>query len=91
MKKLILLGAGAVGYVLGAKAGRERYDQIAEQAQRLRNNPTVQQKVDEAKHVAKDAAEQASEKVRSQTRGSADEAPATTSFGQGDEGGGGGI
>lgn len=56
MKKLMVLGAGAVGYVLGAKAGRERYEQIAGQAQKLRNNPTVRQKVAEAKHVAKDAA-----------------------------------
>ena len=64
IKKLILLGAGAVGYVLGAKAGRERYEQIAEQAQKLRTNPTVQQKMDEAKHVAKDAADTAKEKVR---------------------------
>jgi hypothetical protein len=29
MKRLLLLGTGmAVGYVLGARAGRERYDQI---------------------------------------------------------------
>lgn len=90
MKKLMLLGAGAVGYVLGAKAGRERYEQIAQSAQKLRNNPTVQQKVEEAKHVAKDAAEQATEKVRGHTGGS-DEPAGPTNFGQGDEGGGSGI
>ncbi len=28
MKKLMLLGAAAVGYVLGTRAGRERYEQI---------------------------------------------------------------
>ena len=49
MKKLMFLGAGAVGYVLGAKAGRERYDQIAEQARKLRNNPTVQDLFKKAK------------------------------------------
>jgi hypothetical protein len=59
MKKLMLLGAGAVGYVLGAKAGRGRYDQIMAQAQKLRSNPTVQQKVDEAKHTAKHVAKDA--------------------------------
>jgi SLT domain-containing protein len=67
IKKLMLLGAGAVGYVLGAKAGRERYEQIAEQAQKLRNNPAVQQKVEEAKHVAMDAAGTATDKVKEQT------------------------
>lgn len=77
MKKLMLLGAGAAGYVLGAKAGRERYEQIATQAQKLRNNPTVQQKVDEARHVAKDAAETATEKVKEQTNSSS--TPAGTS------------
>ena len=70
MKKLMLLGAGAVGYVLGAKAGRERYDQIAEQARKLRSNPTVQDKVDQAKHVAKGAADSAVEKAREQANGS---------------------
>jgi hypothetical protein len=63
-KKLMLVGAGAVGYVLGAKAGRERYEQIAAQAEKLRRNPTVQQKVGEAKHMAKDAAGTATEKVK---------------------------
>ena len=69
MKKLMLLGAGAVGYVLGAKAGRERYDQIAEQARKLRSNPTVQDKVDQAKHAAKGAADSAVEKAREQAHG----------------------
>lgn len=64
MRKLMVLGAGAVGYVLGTKAGRERYEQISRQAAKIRNNPTVQQKVDEAKHAAKDAADTAGEKVR---------------------------
>lgn len=67
MKKLMILGAGAVGYVLGAKAGRERYEQIAEQARKLRTNPTVQDKMDQAKHVAKDAADTAMEKAKEQT------------------------
>lgn len=66
MKKLMFLGAGAVGYVLGAKAGRERYEQIAEQARRLRTNPTVNAKMDQAKHAAKDAADAAVDKARDQ-------------------------
>lgn len=36
-----LLGAG-VGYVLGAKAGHERYDQLARAYRRVADNPTVQ-------------------------------------------------
>jgi hypothetical protein len=70
MKKLMLLGAGAVGYVRGAKAGRDRYDLIADQARKLRSNPTVQEKVDQAKHAAKDVAETATDKAREKANGS---------------------
>ncbi len=37
----LLIGAG-VGYVLGAKAGRERYEQILALRERLRSNDNVQ-------------------------------------------------
>jgi hypothetical protein len=33
----------AVGFVLGARAGRERYDQMVKLAKAARDNPTVQQ------------------------------------------------
>ncbi|SEL72032.1 hypothetical protein [Nonomuraea pusilla] len=33
----------AVGYVLGSRAGRERYEQIKRTAQRVADNPRVQQ------------------------------------------------
>lgn len=36
-----LLGA-AVGYVLGARAGRERYDQLRRTYERLADHPAVQ-------------------------------------------------
>jgi len=42
MSKLTLLAAGAAGYVLGTRAGRERYEQIAAGARRVMRNPKVQ-------------------------------------------------
>jgi hypothetical protein len=42
IKKLTLLIALGVGYVLGARAGRERYEQIADGARRFAGNPKVQ-------------------------------------------------
>jgi hypothetical protein len=33
----------AVGYVLGSRAGRERYEQIKRTAQRVADNPSVQE------------------------------------------------
>jgi len=96
MKKLMFLGAGAIGYVLGAKAGHERYEQIAEQARKLRNNPTVQEKMGQARHVAKDAAGTAVDKAKEQAGGGSSAStgtgantttPAgTQSFGVGGEG-----
>jgi hypothetical protein len=40
--KLSLLVGGAVGYVLGAKAGRERYEDIVRIARRVGGSQTVQ-------------------------------------------------
>jgi hypothetical protein len=40
--KLSLIIGGAVGYVLGAKAGRERYEAIVATARRVAGSQTVQ-------------------------------------------------
>jgi hypothetical protein len=39
----------AAGYVLGAKAGRERYERLAELARRVARRPEVQQLTDRAR------------------------------------------
>ncbi|GAA0584345.1 hypothetical protein GCM10010172_81650 [Paractinoplanes ferrugineus] len=42
--KILKLAAGfAAGYVLGARAGREKYEQIAATARKVSENPTVVQ------------------------------------------------
>ncbi|SHN25185.1 hypothetical protein [Cryptosporangium aurantiacum] len=41
-KLLFLTGVG-IGYVLGTKAGRERYEQIRRTAAKVKENPTVQE------------------------------------------------
>ena len=46
----------AVGYVLGTRAGRERYDQIKEQWMKVWNLPAVQEQVGKAKDFAKSTA-----------------------------------
>jgi hypothetical protein len=56
MSKLTMLAAGAVGYVLGTRAGRERYDQIVTQAQKIKNDPRVRRKASEAQQAAKENA-----------------------------------
>ena len=54
MNKLLLLAAAGVGYVLGARAGRERYEQIMGTVTRSTSDPRVQEKA----HQAVDAAKQ---------------------------------
>lgn len=49
----VLLGAG-VGYVLGARGGRERYEQIRQQVQRVWKDPRVQERKEQAQAVAKE-------------------------------------
>ncbi|GAB3120164.1 hypothetical protein [Glaciibacter psychrotolerans] len=43
--KLLFITGGLVGYVLGARAGRKRYDQIASAANELWNAKPVQRRV----------------------------------------------
>ena len=54
-KILLLVGLG-VGYVLGTRAGRERYEQIKDAASKLWNDPRVQKRVDQAEDFMKDKA-----------------------------------
>ncbi|HEY3528789.1 MAG TPA: hypothetical protein VGK78_06525 [Nocardioides sp.] len=63
MKKLLLLAGLAIGYVLGARAGRERYDQIMNLVNRIKDDPRVQQKAHQAMDVAKEQAPVVADKV----------------------------
>ncbi len=63
MSKIVLLAAGAAGYVLGARAGRERYDQIVFQAQNLWTNPQVQKVAKDAQDLAREKAPDLSDKL----------------------------
>ena len=63
MRKLTLLIAFAVGYVLGARAGRERYDQIVGTVDKVRQDPRVQEKAQQAVDVAKQQAPVVADKV----------------------------
>lgn len=88
MKKLSILVVGAAGYVLGSRAGRERYEQIKRQAQKTWQRPAVQSAVDDVEQAVRskasdvgskvaEAASDAGSKVVHKVSGG-DEAPATT-------------
>ena len=65
MRKLTMLVAGGVGYVLGARAGRERYEQIKRTATRVKDDPRVQDKASQAADLAKEKAPVVKDKVTS--------------------------
>ncbi|WP_324612821.1 hypothetical protein [Streptomyces specialis] len=46
----------AVGYVLGARAGRERYERLRVTAEKLMSNPAVRNTVDSATQSGRQAA-----------------------------------
>jgi len=63
MNKLTVLIAGGIGYVLGSRAGRERYEQIKGLAVKVKDNPTVQEKAHQAADVAKAQAPVVKDKI----------------------------
>jgi hypothetical protein len=81
MSKITLSLAFAAGYVVGAKAGRGRYEQIRASAQKVAENPKVQAATGAAKEkageVASTVAETAKEKA-ADVVGSAKEKAAET-------------
>ena len=64
-KILHVVGLG-IGYVLGTRAGRERYEEIRAAASKLWNDPRIQSSVDQASDFVSDGAK----KVVSQVTGS---------------------
>jgi hypothetical protein len=55
-KKLTLAAAFGIGYTLGAKAGRERYEQIKNTAQQVKDDPRVQDAAAKAEDLVRDTA-----------------------------------
>lgn len=54
MNKPMLLAAFGAGYVLGTRAGRERYDALVAQAQAFWRDPRVQDKAGKARHAVEE-------------------------------------
>lgn len=86
MKKLLLLAAAGVGYVLGTRAGRERYDQIMGTVDKVKSDPRVQEKAQQVVDVAKEHAPVVADKVTSAAGAAATAAKGkVTGAGDGDE------
>jgi hypothetical protein len=69
MSKIVTLAAAATGYVLGTRAGRQRYEQISTQAQKLWQDPRVQKAASDARETAAAKAPVVKDKVSKMTGG----------------------
>lgn len=54
--KILFVTGGLVGYVLGARAGRKRYEQIRSAASKVWEKPAIQNQVHQAQDFAADKA-----------------------------------
>ena len=86
MKRLLIVTAGAVGFLLGSRAGREPYEQFMRAIGHLKDDPRVQAKAHQGAQLVReqapvvadkvaDAARTATDKVTSTISGSSDAGP----------------
>jgi hypothetical protein len=69
-RKLTLAAAAGAGYVLGAKAGKERYTQIESKFREIAGMPAVQSATATVKDTASSVADQAKSSVTDKVGGS---------------------
>ncbi len=69
-RKLTLAAAAGAGYVLGAKAGKERYNQIEAKFREIAGMPAVQNATATVKETATSVADQAKTTVSDKVGGS---------------------
>ncbi|OLE23990.1 MAG: hypothetical protein AUG49_14460 [Catenulispora sp. 13_1_20CM_3_70_7] len=70
MKRIITLATGfAVGYVVGAKAGRERYEQIQQKMHDLSRQPAVTEARESLRHGVDTASKTVADKIAHVTSG----------------------
>ena len=75
MKKLTLLLAIGIGYVLGARAGQARYEQIKNLAFKVKEDPRVQSAASTVADTARQQAPVVAEKVSSAASAAAAHSP----------------
>jgi len=81
MRKLTLLLVFALGYVLGAQAGRQRYEQIKNVAFKVKDDPRVQSAASTVADTAREQAPVVAQKVSHAAGVAASTAAAHSPFG----------
>jgi hypothetical protein len=64
MKKWIFAAGAGLGYVLGTRAGREKYEKMRAQARHIMENPKVKETTDEAARLVEEGRLAVRDKMR---------------------------
>ena len=64
IKKWIFAAGAGIGYVLGTRAGRERYEQMRARARHIMENPKVKETADEAARLVEEGRLAVRDKMR---------------------------
>ncbi|HET9872188.1 MAG TPA: hypothetical protein VFP89_06280 [Propionibacteriaceae bacterium] len=82
LKNLLLLsGGGAVGYVLGTRAGRARFEQLKARANQFVHSPTVQHGVANVADKARESADRMPGPAAGIVKGAADKVKSAVDHG----------
>jgi len=68
MKRIAFVAGAAAGYVLGTRAGKQRYEQIKAKAEKVWSSDQVQDKVEGARRTVSERAPVVAEKMGAVTR-----------------------
>ena len=72
MKRLLIVTAGAVGFLLGSRAGRQPYEQFMRTIGQLKDDPRVQEKAQQGVQLVREQAPVVAEKVAEAARTATD-------------------
>jgi hypothetical protein len=68
MKRILIVSAGAVGFLLGSRAGRQPYEQFMRAIGQLKDDPRVQEKAHQGAQLVRDQAPVVADKVADAAR-----------------------
>lgn len=83
MKRLLILTAGAAGFLLGSRAGRQPYEQFMRAIGQLKDDPRVQEKAQQGARLVREQAPVVADKVADAARTATDKVTSAVS-GSGD-------
>jgi hypothetical protein len=79
MKRLLILTAGGVGFLLGSRAGRGPYEQFMSAVGQLKDDPRVQEKAHQGAQFVREQAPVVSDKVAEAARTATDKVTSAVS------------